>query len=263
MTEAEMLSDEQLKEIEALSAKVPDGPWFTATDDADDVPEHRRSGLALVETGRSADWWIARLCECHTANFIAASKTNVDALCQTVRALREQLAESDRIIKSYNDQEWKSNTALREQLAQVEKERNNLQVHVEERDFLLNSQTTGKHPLPENFVCIAPAEAPLVIDLLCGQPTETARVHLELCARCKEFASLADTVATAMRSRCVEKVREMQKDWRLEADVRRDPDAPHDYKGSYGLATGAVDACDNIIETLESLPLGQGEREKR
>lgn len=44
-----------------------------------------------------------------------------DALCATVRALREQLAESDAIIKSYNDAEWKTNTALREQLAEETK----------------------------------------------------------------------------------------------------------------------------------------------
>lgn len=46
-----------------------------------------------------------------------------DALCATVRALREQLAESDAIIKSYNDAEWKTNTALREQLAQEHQNR--------------------------------------------------------------------------------------------------------------------------------------------
>lgn len=89
MTE-KILTVEDLVEIEALSAKVPDGPWFTAPDHADDVPDHRRSGLALVETGRSADWWIARLCEWHTASFIAESKTNVDVLCATVRHLMEE-----------------------------------------------------------------------------------------------------------------------------------------------------------------------------
>lgn len=93
MPEPTILDDGAVTEIEALSAKVPDGPWFTASDDADDVPGHRRSGLALVETGRSADWWIARLCEWHIAQFIADSKTNVDALCATVRALRAENAE--------------------------------------------------------------------------------------------------------------------------------------------------------------------------
>lgn len=87
-TEQQILDEKQIAEIEALSAKVPDGPWFADADIADDVPDHRRSGLALVDTGRGGDWWIARLCEWHIANFIAASKTNVDALCQTVRVLR-------------------------------------------------------------------------------------------------------------------------------------------------------------------------------
>lgn len=141
MTETEMLSEEQVREIEALAAKVPDGPWFTANDDADDVPEHRRSGLALVETGRSADWWIARLCEWHTARFIAESKTNIDALCQTVRVLRQWKAEAlplltryDNLAETFGGKLGSSKvnnlergvTALREQLAQVEKERNDL-----------------------------------------------------------------------------------------------------------------------------------------
>lgn len=50
LSDKDILSDEQIAEIEALSAKVPDGPWFADADIADDVPEHRRSGLALVDT---------------------------------------------------------------------------------------------------------------------------------------------------------------------------------------------------------------------
>lgn len=69
--------------------------------------------------------------------------------------------------------------------------------------------------------------------------------------------------ATATRDRCVEKVREMRNNWQIEVDARRDPDNPHDYKGSYGLASGAVDACDDIITALQSLTLDQGEQEKR
>lgn len=116
-----MLDDDAIAEIAALSAKVPDGPWFTATDDAVDVPDHRRSGLALVETGRSADWWIARLCEWHIANFIAASKTNVDALCATVRALRASdqhnyelwLHSKERYAHRFKDGTWPDGTADR------------------------------------------------------------------------------------------------------------------------------------------------------
>lgn len=131
-----ILDDDAISEIEALSAKVPDGPWFAAADDADDVPDHRRSGLALVDTGRSADWWIARLCEWHIARFIAESKTNVDALCQTVRAERERLAA---MREKFSVSSTERERDLESQLEQVTEERNDLQVHIEERDSLLSA----------------------------------------------------------------------------------------------------------------------------
>ena len=55
--------------------RVPQPPWFVAADDAEDTTEHRHSGLALVETGRSADWYPARLCEWPTAEAIANNAT--------------------------------------------------------------------------------------------------------------------------------------------------------------------------------------------
>lgn len=126
----ETLSEEQLREIEALSAKVPNGPWFASSDDADDVPGHRRSGLALVDTGRSADWWIARLCEWHTARFIAESKTSIDALCRTLRvAWAERNSVTDELEVADDALERQvtliadlrsENAALREQLARCE-----------------------------------------------------------------------------------------------------------------------------------------------
>lgn len=62
-----------------------------------------------------------------------------------------------------------------------------------------------------------------------------------------------------VRSACVEKVKAMRNDWQIEADARRDPDNPHEYKGSYGLAVGAVDACDDIITALESVTIQEQE----
>ena len=52
--------------------KLPEPPWYVAGDDAPDTP-HCKSGLALVDTGRTSDWSIARLCEWNTAEFIASS----------------------------------------------------------------------------------------------------------------------------------------------------------------------------------------------
>lgn len=77
-----------LEAIRGRYEKAIPGPWFTAHDDSDDIPDHRHSGLALVETGRDADWWIARLCEWPTADFIANSITDIPALLAEVDRLR-------------------------------------------------------------------------------------------------------------------------------------------------------------------------------
>lgn len=96
-----------MEEIEARITKLPEGPWFAAFDRAKECGPHRDSGLALVDTGRESDWPIARLCEWHAAKFIAASITDIPALCQTVRALRAQVEKQDAIISAYenNDEE--------------------------------------------------------------------------------------------------------------------------------------------------------------
>ena len=64
----EQLIPEIVKTLKAL----PDPPWYVSGDNAGDT-EHRESGLALVDTGRTQDWPIARLCEWPTAEFIASS----------------------------------------------------------------------------------------------------------------------------------------------------------------------------------------------
>ena len=62
-----------LKEIVDALLSISEWPWFVAGDEAEDCPPHKDSGLALVDTGRTADWPIARLCEWNTAKFIASS----------------------------------------------------------------------------------------------------------------------------------------------------------------------------------------------
>lgn len=79
---------ELLDELDALRARAVDVPYFVSGDTADDCPEHRNSGLALVDTGRSGDWPVARLCEWHTANFIAEL---ANAYPRLVRELRERM----------------------------------------------------------------------------------------------------------------------------------------------------------------------------
>jgi hypothetical protein len=79
-----------LKNIAEAAHKHTPGPYFVASDDAHDSPDHKDSGLALVETGRSDDWWVARLCEWPTATFIAAfDPTTCLELLEEVERLRE------------------------------------------------------------------------------------------------------------------------------------------------------------------------------
>jgi hypothetical protein len=75
----------------SVAEKATPGPYFTAADDAHDAPDHENSGLAMVETGRSEDWWIARLIEWPTANFIAAfdPTTCAELVREVIRLTRE------------------------------------------------------------------------------------------------------------------------------------------------------------------------------
>jgi hypothetical protein len=60
-----------IAELDALEAKATKGPFYLGDDDADDCPPHKRSGLALIDTGRQGDFDIARLMEWNNATFIA------------------------------------------------------------------------------------------------------------------------------------------------------------------------------------------------
>jgi hypothetical protein len=76
-----------LQELETLARAATPGPYYVALDDAEECGPHRNSGLSLVDTGRTGDWPIARLCETPSANLIAAlSPERVLALLAIVRA---------------------------------------------------------------------------------------------------------------------------------------------------------------------------------
>lgn len=98
---------EELDRVDAYCAKAVDGPWFVAGDRAEDCSPHTDSGLALVDTGRSADWTVARLCEWPTAEFIAASRTDLPRLSKTCRELLARCnaleVERDRLRSKLDD----------------------------------------------------------------------------------------------------------------------------------------------------------------
>lgn len=50
-----------------------EGPWFVGADEALDTISHKHSGLALVDTGRTEDWPITRLCYWNNARLISAA----------------------------------------------------------------------------------------------------------------------------------------------------------------------------------------------
>jgi hypothetical protein len=77
-------------ELRALAEAATPGPYFAASDDAEECGPHRNSGLSLVDTGRREDWPIARLCESPSAAWIAATDP------QTILALLDRLAAAER-----------------------------------------------------------------------------------------------------------------------------------------------------------------------
>lgn len=90
---SETITLEDLDEIDAYCTKAIDGPWFVGADKAEECGPHANSGLSLVDTGRSNDWTVARLCEWPTAEFIAQARTDLPRLSQALRALLDQQAD--------------------------------------------------------------------------------------------------------------------------------------------------------------------------
>ena len=90
--------DQVTSDLRALAAKVPEGPWFAGADEAEDAPVHGKT-LAMVDTGRSADWPIARLTEWPTASYLAAvDPQTVVGLLDEIERLRAALAQADAVI---------------------------------------------------------------------------------------------------------------------------------------------------------------------
>ncbi len=71
-----------------MSKHTP-GPWFAANDDATDCPAHKHSGLALIDTGRTADWPIARLMEWNNVPLVLAAPDLLDVVKQFAVLVRE------------------------------------------------------------------------------------------------------------------------------------------------------------------------------
>ena len=66
------MNREEIERIDALAKKATPGPYFVASDDADDTTVHKDSGLAMIDTGRCGDWPVLRLGEWPTTEFVAA-----------------------------------------------------------------------------------------------------------------------------------------------------------------------------------------------
>lgn len=96
------LTKEELDNLYTLAhdKRIPLPRWFARFDHATDCPDHQDSGLAAVDTGRSSDWPIARLCEWPTAEYIAAANPlMISRLIQQVRDYKEQRDELSEIIE--------------------------------------------------------------------------------------------------------------------------------------------------------------------
>ena len=89
-----------LDELLRLAENATPGPYYVALDDAEECGPHKNSGLSLVDTGRTGDWPIARLCETQSANLIAACSPEVIlkllAVIRAADAMREHGVELSR-----------------------------------------------------------------------------------------------------------------------------------------------------------------------
>ena len=93
-----------IEEIEKELKEISEAPWFAAGDCADDCPPHKNSGLALVDTGRSSDWPIARLCHWDVAVFIAKAPERIAALVEYVRANEKLIKECPLDLPAMSDE---------------------------------------------------------------------------------------------------------------------------------------------------------------
>jgi hypothetical protein len=91
-----MTTPVSIGKLRELAGKATEGPYFADLDDAIDAPDHKKSGLALVDTGRVSDWPIARLIEWDQARYTAAlDPSTVTKLLDVVEAARQYRRECD------------------------------------------------------------------------------------------------------------------------------------------------------------------------
>lgn len=112
MTEANILDEKQISEIEARANAATAGPWDWACfrDAPDDVIALTSpGGDVLLCTGDSDQSWGEISDE--DERFIAHARADVPALCATVRALR---AENKRLIQHAADLEHDLNEAIKQ-----------------------------------------------------------------------------------------------------------------------------------------------------
>lgn len=135
----EILSDEALAEIEARADAATPGPWViveSALPDDWGVTEEKlgteRKGLFRRKPRHQS---IAQMLWEEDAPFVAHARTDIPALCQTVRALRDQLQEEQRRNQTQADSIMDleaENTTLREQLAEAQKQ-------IEKQDAIISA----------------------------------------------------------------------------------------------------------------------------
>lgn len=94
------LSPETLAEMLSICEKATPGPYFVSFDNAEECGPHKQSGLAMIDTGRSADCPIARLCEWPTAQAIATALEHLPLTIKELIAARDEI-ERLRLIETY------------------------------------------------------------------------------------------------------------------------------------------------------------------
>lgn len=89
--------------IEKYLLAATERPFFLGDDEAEDAPAHTNSGLALIDTGRTADFTIARLMEWNNAQLFVALANSADALVALVNAINAYAEAKKELTASFGE----------------------------------------------------------------------------------------------------------------------------------------------------------------
>ena len=128
------LTEREVEEIEARADAATPGPWLVTDGQYIDQYDHHPNGIRLLSEGDyDANYHVFSQ---YDVAFIAHARTDIPALCRTLRAKDEQIQLAERLATNAMTE----NAALREQLGEEERECNRLALRVTELEIELEKK---------------------------------------------------------------------------------------------------------------------------